>query len=172
MGLDDNAWLLCYVLPMPRIAWNADKNQLLQQTRGVSFEEVAQIIEQDGPRAILAHHNLQRYPNQRLYIVVIRGYAYIERVAEFHWRSSGPPILPAPLYPSSVRASVQPLVPLSYEVSATKSLMNLFRLKDKIDRGPAISSVGQRRSLGLLNLYRLLFNVPMLPSVRPRSLRI
>ena len=30
--------------------------------------------------------------------------------------------------------------------------MNLFRLKDKIDRGPAISSVGQRRSLGLLNL--------------------
>jgi uncharacterized DUF497 family protein len=73
MGLDDNAWLLCYVLPMPRIAWNADKNQLLQQTRGVSFEEVAQIIEQDGPRAILAHHNLQRYPNQRLYIVLDSG---------------------------------------------------------------------------------------------------
>ena len=74
---DDNAWSLCYVLSMPRMAWNADKNQQLQQARGVSFEEVAQIIEQDGPRAILAHHNLQRYPNQRLYIVVMRGYAYI-----------------------------------------------------------------------------------------------
>jgi uncharacterized DUF497 family protein len=81
--LDDNAWLLCYVLPIPRIAWNADKNQLLLQTRGVSFEQVAQIIEQDGPRAILVHHNLQHYPNQRLYIVVIiRGYAYIVPVVE------------------------------------------------------------------------------------------
>jgi uncharacterized DUF497 family protein len=67
---------------MPRVAWNAEKNQLLQQRRGVSFEEVAQIIEQDGPRAILAHHNPQRYPNQRLYIVVIRGYAYIVPVVE------------------------------------------------------------------------------------------
>src|SRR5215510_2169419 len=82
MELDDNAWLLCYVLSMPRIAWNADKNQLLLQTRGVSFEEIAQIIEQDGPRAMLVHHNLQRYPNQRLYIVVIRGYAYIVPVVE------------------------------------------------------------------------------------------
>jgi hypothetical protein len=35
--------------------------------------------------------------------------------------------------------------------------------KDKIDLGPAISSVCQRRSLGLLNLYRLLFNVLMHP---------
>lgn len=67
---------------MPRIAWNADKNQLLQQRRGVSFEEVAQIIEQDGPRAILAHHNPQRYPHQQLYIIVIRGYAYIVPVVE------------------------------------------------------------------------------------------
>ena len=67
---------------MPRIAWNAEKNQLLQQRREVSFEEVAQIIEQDGPRAILAHHNPQRYPNQQLYIVIIRGYAYIVPVVE------------------------------------------------------------------------------------------
>ena len=55
--------------------------------------------------------------------------------------------------------------PIAYLVNATKSLMNLFRLNDKIDLGPAISSVCQRRSLGLLNLYRLLFSVPITPSV-------
>ena len=44
MGLDDNVGLLCYVVPMPRIAWNADKNQLLQQTRGVSFDEEERAI--------------------------------------------------------------------------------------------------------------------------------
>src|SRR5256712_8348560 len=66
--------------------------------------------------------------------------------------------------------SVPSLLPIPYRVSSTKSRMNLFRLNERIDLGPAISSVCQRRSLGLLNWYRLLFNVPMLPSVRPRSL--
>src|SRR6267378_1623279 len=52
-------------------------------------------------------------------------------------------------------------VPISYFVNSTKSRMNLFRLNDKIDLGPAISSVCHRRSFGLLNLYRLLLSVPI-----------
>src|SRR5262249_17216186 len=50
--------------------------------------------------------------------------------------------------------SVLSLLPIPYWVNSTKSRMNLFRLKERIDLGPAISSVCQRRSLGLLNWYR------------------
>src|SRR2546427_13215264 len=60
---------------------------------------------------------------------------------------------------------------LPYVLDCTKARINLFKLNDMIDLRPAISSVCQRRSLGLLNPYLLLFNVPMLPSVLPRSLR-
>jgi hypothetical protein len=41
---------------------------------------------------------------------------------------------------------------LSAHLSArSKSRISLLRLKERIDRGPAISSVCHRRSLGLLN---------------------
>src|SRR6266404_9809119 len=63
-------------------------------------------------------------------------------------------------------------VPISYLVNSTKSRINLFRLNDTIDLGPAISSVCHRRSFGLLNLYRSLLSVPITPSVWPRSVRI
>ncbi len=63
-------------------------------------------------------------------------------------------------------------LPITYLVNSTKSRMNLFRLNDKIELGPAISSVCHRRSFGLLNLYRLLLSVPITPSVWPRSGRI
>jgi hypothetical protein len=43
------------------------------------------------------------------------------------------------------------LIPIPYLVKSTKSRMNLFRLNDKIALGPAILSVCQHRSLGLLN---------------------
>ena len=52
----------------------------------------------------------------------------------------------------SLRFRSLSLIPISYLVKSTKSRMNLFRLNDKIDLGPAISSVCQRRSFGLLNL--------------------
>src|SRR5687768_10516642 len=97
---------------------------------------------------------------------------YIERVAELHRRSSMPPIFLLPYPFPFVSIPIPSNTPIFYLVNATKSRMNLFRLNDQIDLGPAISSVCQRRSLGLLNLYRLLFRVPITPSVCPRSLRI
>ena len=56
-------------------------------------------------------------------------------------------------------------------LARTRSRINLFRLNERTDRGPAISSVCHRRSLGLLNPYLSVFRVPMMPSVLPRSLR-
>src|SRR6516164_2796708 len=53
----------------------------------------------------------------------------------------------------------------------TRSRISLFSLKERIDRGPAISSVCHRCSLGLLNPYLSVFRVPIMPSGLPRSLR-
>src|SRR4029434_2551427 len=53
----------------------------------------------------------------------------------------------------------------------TRARISLFRLQERIDRGPAISNVGHRRSLGVLHPYLSVFRGPMLPAVLPRSLR-
>jgi len=57
--------------------WSADKNQQLQRDRGISFEEIVAAIEADGLLDELVHPNQARYPQQRLLVVVLSGYAYI-----------------------------------------------------------------------------------------------
>ena len=59
------------------IRWSADKNLALQSERDVSFEEVLASIENGGLLATLAHPNLKRYENQKLWVVRMRGYAYL-----------------------------------------------------------------------------------------------
>lgn len=59
------------------IRWNSEKNVELMQERGVSFEEVLSSIEQGGLLVTLEHPNEQKYPNQRIWVVRIRGYAHM-----------------------------------------------------------------------------------------------
>jgi hypothetical protein len=75
-----------------------------------------------------------------------------------------------PLDESGFGSSVCPDVFSPHLLTRTRSRISLFRLKERRDRGPAISSVCHRRSLGLLNPYLSVFRVPMMPSVLPRSL--
>src|SRR5713101_4464616 len=75
-----------------------------------------------------------------------------------------------PLYRSCFFGSVSLDVFSPHLPARSRSRINLCRLKERRDRGPAISRVCQRRSLGLLNPYLSVFSVPMIPSVLPRSL--
>src|SRR2546421_7057447 len=75
-----------------------------------------------------------------------------------------------PRYGRCFFGSVCPAVFSPHLPTCPRSRINLCRLKERIDRGPAISRVCQRRSLGLLNPYLSVFSVPMIPSVLPRSL--
>ena len=59
------------------IRWNADKNAELMRERGVSFEEILSSTEQGGLLATLEHPNARKYPNQRIWVVKIRGYAHL-----------------------------------------------------------------------------------------------
>ncbi len=57
--------------------WNTEKNELLAKQRGITFEEIVQRIE-SGTKVIETDHpNKKKYPNQKILIVDIDGYAYL-----------------------------------------------------------------------------------------------
>lgn len=62
---------------MKIMLWAADKNEKLKRERQISFEEVAAKIEGDGPLAVIDHPAIRKHPGQRIYVVEIRGYAYL-----------------------------------------------------------------------------------------------
>ncbi|MCK0745854.1 BrnT family toxin [Chromohalobacter nigrandesensis] len=62
---------------MKPIDWNADKNQLLMDERGVSFEDVVFALQADGLLDDMVHPNKEKYPNQRIFVVRIDDYAWL-----------------------------------------------------------------------------------------------
>jgi uncharacterized DUF497 family protein len=59
------------------ILWNSEKNIELMQQRGISFEEILSAIEQGGLLMTLEHPNKQRYANQKIWVIGVRGYAHL-----------------------------------------------------------------------------------------------
>ena len=57
--------------------WGTEKNLLLTEQRGISFEAVVSAIEQDGLIDVLEHPNQDRYPGQLIYVVEIEEYIYL-----------------------------------------------------------------------------------------------
>ena len=62
---------------MKPINWNTTKNIRLKAERGVSFEEVLSAISHGAVMDVLDHPNTEQYANQRIFVVRIRGYAYM-----------------------------------------------------------------------------------------------
>lgn len=59
---------------MKSFLWDPDKNSWLKLVRGVSFEEVLFHIEAGDILDILEHPNAERYPGQKIYVVLIDDY--------------------------------------------------------------------------------------------------
>ncbi len=59
------------------IKYSKEKDILLQATRGISFDDIIRLIEDDKVLADIAHPNEVKYPNQRIYVVEIKKYAYL-----------------------------------------------------------------------------------------------
>jgi uncharacterized DUF497 family protein len=57
--------------------WNEEKNILLKQERGVSFEQIVTHILQGDLLAIEEHSNQEKYPGQKYLIIRIDDYAYV-----------------------------------------------------------------------------------------------
>jgi uncharacterized DUF497 family protein len=62
---------------MKPVNWSTEKNIRLKAERGVSFEEVVSAMSNEGLLVVLDHPNTDQYPNQRMFVVRIRGYAYL-----------------------------------------------------------------------------------------------
>jgi uncharacterized DUF497 family protein len=57
--------------------WSAEKNRMLMEERGVSFEAAAFYIQAGGLLDDIVHPNMSSYPNQRMFVVLIEDYVYL-----------------------------------------------------------------------------------------------
>ncbi len=62
---------------MKSFRWNPDKNVLLMQERGISFEQVVVAVDGGGLIDVVAHPNPKQYPNQRILVVSWSAYVYL-----------------------------------------------------------------------------------------------
>jgi len=58
-------------------SWSPEKNRLLRQERGISFEEIVFHIENGDVVDLLEHPNQKRYAGQRVLVVAVDAYAYL-----------------------------------------------------------------------------------------------
>ena len=59
---------------MRYIDWDEEKNKKLKEERGISFAEVLVLIQEDKIVEVIDHPNQNRYPDQKIFIVIIDEY--------------------------------------------------------------------------------------------------
>lgn len=57
--------------------WNAEKNQRLVQTRGISFERIVFEISLGNEVAVVMHPNQDKYLGQMISVVAVDDYIYL-----------------------------------------------------------------------------------------------
>ena len=72
----DNRHTFCYI-QMMIFDWNNQKNEELKKSRKISFEEIVFLISQGHVLEVLEHPSPQKYSNQKLYVIAVKGYAYV-----------------------------------------------------------------------------------------------
>ena len=56
--------------------FSVEKNQQLIRERNVSFEEIIAALYNGKLLDTIDHHNREKYPHQKIYVIEISGYAY------------------------------------------------------------------------------------------------
>ena len=67
---------------MKTFSWNSEKNELLKAGRGISFEEIVLNIQLGNEVDVFDHPNQERYPGQKISVVLVENYAYLVPFAE------------------------------------------------------------------------------------------
>ena len=62
---------------MRRFRWDPEKNEALKAERGISFERIMLAVADGDVLDVLRHPNEARYPNQRVLVVAVEGYAHL-----------------------------------------------------------------------------------------------
>ena len=80
-----------YIIHMKYLNWDPQKNEILKRERGISFEEIAYLIEYGQ---ILGIEENPSRPNQKMYILEIDNYAiivpYVENDDEIFLKTAFP----------------------------------------------------------------------------------
>lgn len=61
----------------PTYEYNVEKNLKLIAERGIGFEDIIAILNAKGALSVIDHPNKAKYPQQKIYIVDVDGYAYL-----------------------------------------------------------------------------------------------
>lgn len=76
---------------MKYLNWNSEKNEILKRDRGISFEEIAYLIEAGQ---VIGIEENSGHPNQRMYVLEIDNYAiivpYVENDNEIFLKAAFP----------------------------------------------------------------------------------
>lgn len=59
------------------INFNEEKNQLLKASRNVCFDDVVEALEQNRLVGNIKHFKSNKYPNQFLFLLDVKGYIYV-----------------------------------------------------------------------------------------------
>ncbi len=62
---------------MKIINWNEDKNEWLKKERSISFEDVVFEILNNNILSVSQHPNQEKYPNQKIYSILINEYVFL-----------------------------------------------------------------------------------------------
>jgi uncharacterized DUF497 family protein len=57
--------------------WDNEKNELLKRIRGVCFEQVVLLMERGEVLDTIEHQNQEKYPWQKIAVVMIDTYVYL-----------------------------------------------------------------------------------------------
>ena len=57
--------------------WDNEKNELLKKNRGVCFEQIVLIMERGEVLDTIEHPNQEKYPGQKIAVVMIDTYVYL-----------------------------------------------------------------------------------------------
>ena len=57
--------------------WDLQKNALLMRERGLSFEQIVLAVEGGDLLQVIAHPNPAKYPNQKIMVIAMDGYAFL-----------------------------------------------------------------------------------------------
>lgn len=57
--------------------WDASKDAYLRATRGISFDEIVELIRQGNVLVVIEQPSPEKYPGQQIAVVRVDDYAYV-----------------------------------------------------------------------------------------------
>jgi len=67
---------------MKSYKWNTEKNNLLKETRNISFDEIVLAISHNMIIKVYDHPNQEKYPGQKIFEINLNNYIYLVPYSE------------------------------------------------------------------------------------------